>query len=98
MTYFDVNSIKIQTQYADEKFLVYTDSFHKHWKAFINGKSTAVYRANMAFKGIRLPPGHNEVYLRYSPPGISEMSCLVLFVFMSMFLFLLWASVKDRKA
>ncbi len=95
VTYFDVNSIKIQTQYMDEKFLVYTDSYQKHWKAFINGKSAAIYRTNMAFKGIRLPSGYNEVYLRYMPQGVSEISLLLLFTMMSMFIFLVWMSVQD---
>ncbi len=93
---FDVNSIKIQTHYDKEKFLVYTDSYHEDWEAFINGQPVVIYRANVAFKGIRLPPGANEVYLRYRPLKVLVVSIALVIVLLLSLLFLCWFIVKAK--
>jgi len=93
---FDVNSIKIQTHFPDEKFLVYTDSYHKDWKALINGKPAVIYRANMAFKGIYLPPGVNEIYFQYMPMGVFFISVLLVIVLLFLLIYLLWLRIKEK--
>ena len=35
---FDVNFIKLRTNFSSAKFLVYNDSYHTSWKVFVNGK------------------------------------------------------------
>jgi len=87
--HFDVNSLRIETDFKDEKFLVYTDSFDRHWQAFINGRETGIYRTNLAFKGIKLPAGHNEVYFRYAPPGGTVIYLFILIVFVGMLVWVL---------
>ena len=62
---FDLNFIKFKTNFNARKFLVYNDSFHRDWRARINGKQAEILRANVAFKGLWLPAGENIVYLRY---------------------------------
>lgn len=96
VTHFDVNSIRIRTQYSGEKFLVYTDSYHKAWKAWINGKPVSIQRVNMAFKGLRLPPGINNIELRYSPSMAMVVSVSLSIALVLTFLFLLWFAVKER--
>lgn len=98
VTSFDVNSIKIQTHYDQEKFLVYTDSYHKDWQAFINGQPVMIYRASVAFKGIRLPPGVNEVYLRYRPLKVMVVSMALVIVLLLTLLFLFWQVATKRVA
>lgn len=95
---FDVNSIKIQTHYKDEKFLVYTDSYHKDWEAFVNGQPVVIYRANVAFKGIHLPPGANEVYLRYRPLKVMVVSLVLVIGLLLTLLFLFWLAARERNA
>jgi len=87
--HFDVNSLRIETDFKDEKFLVYTDSFDRHWQAFINGRETGIYRTNLAFKGIKLPAGHNEVYFRYAPPGGTAIHFFILTMFAGMLIWVL---------
>ena len=93
---FDVNSIKIQTHFPDEKFLVYTDSYHKDWKALINGKPAVIYRANMAFKGIYLPPGVNEIDLQYRPADVLFSSVWLAIVLVFLLIYLLWLRIKEK--
>lgn len=93
---FDVNSIKIQTHFSDEKLLVYTDSYHKDWKALINGKPAVIYRANTAFKGIYLPPGANEIDLQYRPVEVLFISVLLAIVLVLLLIYLLWLRIKEK--
>jgi len=78
--HFDTNHIQLVTNFEANKFLVYTDSFEKHWKVFVNHHEQKLYRANMAFKGVWLPAGHNEVDFKFSIPGQKEvyLSSLIL--------------------
>jgi len=87
---FNVNSLIIETQFNTEKFLVYNDSFDRHWQAWINGEMTKIYRANLAFKGIKLPAGRNEVCLRYVPWGGIALYFFIFFVFAGMLIALVW--------
>ncbi len=67
--HFDVNRLKLKARLPAGKFLVYTDSFTRHWQVFVNGKSQDLLRADAAFKGVELPAGESVVEFRYSPPG-----------------------------
>ena len=71
--HFDVNQVSLATNFAQRKFLVYTDSYNQNWRVFVNGQPQKLYRANVAFKGVLLPPGKNVVAFRYDPPGGSAM-------------------------
>jgi len=63
--HFDVNALRLEADVPEEKFLVYTDSYHRQWQCFVDGMRIPIYRTNLAFKGIRLPAGRHEVYFRY---------------------------------
>ncbi len=63
--HFDINSIKFQTDFPTQKFLVYNDTYHSDWFASLNSKKTRVYKANGAFKGFWIPSGKQVVSLRF---------------------------------
>ena len=66
---FGVNFVRLATHFDSDKFLVYNDSFHSGWKAFLNEKRVPLYRANVAFKGVHLPAGKNTLIFRFEPCG-----------------------------
>lgn len=78
VTKFSVNSIELDANFPQEKFLVYNDSFHPDWQAFVDGKRAPCYRANIAFKGVKLPAGSHHVRLRFHPPGGEALYFAVL--------------------
>ena len=80
--HFDVNSLKIETSFNANKFLVYTESFNRGWKVFINGKLSKLYKADEAFKGVWLPPGHNVVYFQYADEWIYKGVSLFFLFFL----------------
>jgi hypothetical protein len=77
---FDVNRLKLAAHLPSKKFLLYTDSFTKNWKAYINGKEEKLLRADGAFKGVWLPAGDSVVEFRYLPPGGGHIYLLVTLV------------------
>ena len=91
---FDVNTLKIQTNFSKDKFLVYTDSYQSDWRATINKKNQKLYRANIAFKGVFLPKGSNEIVLRYAPLGGANTYVLILMIYDGMFLWLIFLLAK----
>ena len=60
------NNIKLRIHFPEWRFLVYNDAFHKSWQAFLNNKPVGIIRANMAFKGIWIPPGENLVQFDFA--------------------------------
>ena len=46
-------------------FLVRRENYHKGWCAFVDGKTTSVYRANYAFQAIRVPSGRHTVVFQF---------------------------------
>lgn len=49
-------------------YLVHLENFHQGWKCFIDGIPAKVYRANYAFKAIRLPAGSHVVRCEFQTP------------------------------
>jgi hypothetical protein len=51
-------------------YLIVTDRYDPGWKALVDGHPAPLERANVAFRGILVPPGSHEVDLRYRPPAV----------------------------
>jgi hypothetical protein len=76
--HFDVNSLKVATNFSVPRFLVYRDAYSVYWKAFLNGKADKIQLVDVAFKGIAIPAGENVIELRYMPPGGQGIYIFVL--------------------
>ena len=93
---FDVNYIKIQTNFSSRRFLVYNDNFHSFWRVFQNGKKQKLYRTNLSFKGVWIEPGENVTVFKYGT-GLHHFAiwgCFVLFY--SMFGYCVFLHCKKR--
>jgi hypothetical protein len=77
------NSVKLRTNFDVPKFLVYNDSFHTDWRAFLNGKSVKLLRTNVAFKGLWVPAGEVVVEFRFGTPAKYGFNIFMLAVFYS---------------
>ncbi len=93
---YDVNQIKVKTNFSQRKFLVYSDSYHSKWKAFINGKKVDLVRANIGFKGLWIPAGENMVYLRYGTRFVYYLNWSLMGLFYGLFGYLILLTVKGR--
>lgn len=89
---YDMNAVRIRANFPTDKFLVYNDNFHSGWQAFINGEKKDILRANIASKGVWLPPGENVVVFRFGTQMdyIINYSLLAVFYTLLAGLLILW--------
>ncbi len=86
---FDLNYIVFKTHFKQHKFLVYNDSYHRKWKAYINESPVNLYRANVAFKGVWIPPGEQVILLRYGEIWEHRLYLFLVWFFVGVFVYLI---------
>jgi hypothetical protein len=63
--------------------LVVADTYYPGWEATVDGLPVPIYRANLAFRAVRIPPGAKIVHMVYRPgsfvagTAISGLSLLI---------------------
>jgi len=57
-------------------FLYVSDTYYPGWRAYVDGKETGIYRANLAFRAVPIPKGNHTVSFIYI--SLSFYSGLVL--------------------
>lgn len=73
VTQFDSNNIKIDlfVPETEDAWLLYSDVWHPLWRATVNGKEVPVYKANLAYKAVRLDKGDNEIHFYFKSGLVS---------------------------
>jgi hypothetical protein len=61
------SKIILECEVLDDGFLYVSDTYYPGWKAYVNGKETPIYRANLAFRAIEIPIGKHAVVFKYVP-------------------------------
>ncbi len=59
--------VVLRTENAGMGYLVLRDTFFPDWQAEIDGKETRIFRTDMVFRGIVVPPGTHMVRFTYTP-------------------------------
>ncbi len=83
--YFDVNTLKMKSNFSRPQTVVYNDSYTTSWKAYLDGVPVELLRFNEAFKGIKVPAGEHKLEFSYHPPGgtwVYITATVVLFIFL----------------
>lgn len=52
---------------AQQSLLFHSDSYDVGWQGFIDDKQVNIYRAQLAFKAVVVPPGDHLVWFEYRP-------------------------------
>lgn len=64
---YNPNILSLQYQASEDGYLYYSDCYDTYWNAYIDGKKTDIYKANVAFKAIKIPGGRHKVDFIYNP-------------------------------
>lgn len=59
--------VVIEAFVKEPKFLVLSDSFYPGWKAYVDGREVALYRADYLLRAVHLDSGHHNIIFRFSP-------------------------------
>jgi hypothetical protein len=90
--------VVIKTETNDNGILVLLDSYYPGWKAYVDGRESAIARANHFYRAVAIPQGRHLVEFKYEPASFKIgliISSITLFsiVVVSLILF-----VKKRKS
>jgi hypothetical protein len=64
------NDSAIDVDASGPAFLVIANTWHKYWRASLDGRPVPVIRTNLAYQGIVVPAGKHAIVLRYRNPLI----------------------------
>jgi hypothetical protein len=77
------NRFEIETKTLSASILVLTQSYHQHWKVWIDGQQSKIYKTNISFMGTPLPPGKHTVVFKFSPSNTLK-ALWVMLVFITL--------------
>ncbi len=83
--------IRFKTNTSSPKLLFLSDVFDSGWKAYIDGGSVPLYRADYDFRAIGVPEGDHEIGMKYQPDSVT-WGLRISFVIL---IFLLLGSLKE---
>ncbi|MDP8924371.1 MAG: YfhO family protein [Chloroflexota bacterium] len=61
------DQLRIRTPDGPGGYLVLTDTYHRGWRARVDGAEAPVYLANSLFRAVHLPPGSHTVEFVFDP-------------------------------
>jgi hypothetical protein len=64
---YQSDSLELETQGGGGGFLVLSESFYPGWQAWVDGHPTKIYRTDVAFRGVVVPPGSHRIKMRFQP-------------------------------
>ncbi len=66
-TRFDTDSFTLSVQTPTRQLLVISEAWFPGWEATVNGEPSDVFPVNGWMRGVVVPPGDNQLVLRYMP-------------------------------
>ncbi len=68
ITSYAPGKVVMTAEVSDRPWLFFPDSYYPGWQVRIDGRKVKLYRANYAFRAVRVPPGLHRVEWSYEPP------------------------------
>lgn len=67
---YGIQNLEIKTTTAGNNLLFLSETYYPQgWKAYIDGKETAIYRANYLFRAVVVPSGIHTLEMKFEPIG-----------------------------
>jgi hypothetical protein len=83
----DPDEVQLKLSTKCPGYFVLTDLYYPGWQASIDGKPSDIYRANFAFRAIKIEPGQHAVRFSYQPLTmsigfpLSAVTCICVIVY-----------------
>lgn len=100
ITEYTPEEIKIIVINNKNSLLFLSDNFYPGWKAYINGVSTKIYRANYTFRALPISKGQHEIVFKYQPLSFfvgAAISVSSIFLMLVIFLYLRYKKITRYK-
>ncbi len=81
----DTNKITGDISLDEEKLLCFALPYLKGWSATVDGVKMKIYKTNVMYMGLDLPPGEHHIELNYATPFLKEgaivsVVCVLIFI------------------
>ena len=86
------NNTVIEYESTADAFLYVSDTYYPGWRAYVDGKETKIYRADLAFRAVEVPKGKHTVVFTYVPMSFYIGLCLTIIGI----LLCIWLWRRDR--
>jgi len=70
ITRYEGGEVRIDAAFAGTGFLVLADQYYPRWRAYVDGRETAICKVNGLLRGIVVPPGSHSIMFAYRPRHI----------------------------
>jgi len=67
ITQYQTRTIRLNATMATDGLVVLNEKYYDGWKAFVDGKSAKIYKANYTTQAIVAPKGEHEIVFRFEP-------------------------------
>ncbi len=103
ITKYENEFIEIKTKTASDRLLFMSETWYPDWKAAIDEKTEIpIYKANYAFRAIKIPAGEHTLTLRYTDPkydmgkNISLATNILALIGLGAGIFFEWKKKKEK--
>lgn len=94
---YNPNMISLTYEVNNGGYLFYSDCYDSYWNAYVDDGKVKVYKANVAFKAIKIPAGSHKVVFRYDPRYFRISLWLYYFTFAICVFYLSIGAFKNLK-
>jgi hypothetical protein len=70
VTAYEANRIELDTSTGADGLLVLSEVYYPAWKAYVDGESVPIYRADHLLRAVPIPAGEHAVEVRYESPTL----------------------------
>jgi hypothetical protein len=95
---YNPNILEVKYDSANAGYLYFSDCYDTYWKAYIDGKKTTLYKANIAFKAIQIPAGVHKIKFIYDPKFFRISLWFYYITFGICAIYLILGAVKNSMA
>jgi uncharacterized membrane protein YfhO len=75
---YEEEHVVLRTRGRRAGVVVLTDAYDPGWEATLDGRPVSLLRANLAFRGVAVPPGEHVIAMRYRPAALRWGAFLAL--------------------
>jgi Bacterial membrane protein YfhO len=91
------NSFEIETQKVTPGFLVLTQSYHPHWKVFIDGKKSIIQKTNLSFMGTEIPAGKHIIVFKFIPADTIKAIWIMMATLLLLLIMVIITLINQKK-